>query len=400
MIKDEHFLSSSDSDSDSKSEIEEKKNITVKPVKQEPITIKENTRVIKDDSMVNYDNYYKKSLRDPGIEGRKASRIIFLRSFNNWIKSCLIKKVANKLGDNLSVLDLCCGRGGDLEKYFKIKTKLYVGADLAEELLRNAIDRIEKLVNEKYKNNFQTKCFFITEDISNPDNTLLQKIPKQFQFDVVSCQFAMHYHFESEARVRTFLKNVVSKLRNGGLFIGSIIDSNILVKRLRNSKNPKNKYENEVLTFGNEFYACKFYQKRFPNDSPFGIKYGFFLEDSIDKRDEEGKFKFVGEYLIIFNIFQKIAEEYDLYLVEKKNFHEFFEENMQNQLFRNLFSGMVRDLDSPYKEQQWEIIHLYMCFCFRKGKEEKNQYTPFLKTIDQTKLFKDFNPSLITDKFD
>ena len=352
------------------------------------------------ENMVKYDNYYKKSTHDPGIEGRKASRIIFLRSFNNWIKACMIKIVANKLGSNLSVLDLCCGRGGDLEKYFKSGVRLYVGADLAEELLRNAIDRIEKLQKEKFKNNFETKCFFITEDISHPDNTLLQKIPKHFSFDIVSCQFAMHYHFESEARVRSFLINVVSKMRNGGLFIGSIIDSNILVKKLRNSKNQNNKLKNEILTFGNDFYAVKFYQKHFPKDSPFGIKYGFYLEDSIDKRDEEGKFKYVGEYLIIFDLFQKIAEEYDLHLVEKKNFHEFYEENMQNKLFKALFKNMVKDLDSTYKDQQWEIVHLYTYFCFRKGKDDGKRYTPFLNTIDQRKLFKDYSPSLITDKFD
>ena len=397
MEKDKIFLSS-DSDEDSKSDSIEEKIVEKMQEKQSQ---KSNIKTfVKDETMVKYENYYKKTQHDPGLEGRKASRIIFLRSFNNWIKACMIQRVSSKLGNNLSALDLCCGRGGDLEKYFKSKFKLYVGADLAEELLRNAIDRIEKLQNEKYKNNFETKCFFITEDISHPDNTLLQKIPKYFSFDIVSCQFAMHYHFESEVRVRSFLKNVVTKLRNGGLFVGSIIDSNILVKKLRNSKNQNNKFKNEILTFGNDFYAVKFYQKHFPKDSPFGIKYGFYLEDSIDKRDEEGKFKYVGEYLIIFDIFKKIAEEFDLHLVEKKNFHELYEENMQNNSFKSLFKNMVRDLNSPFKEQQWEITNLYIGFCFRKGKEDGKRYTSFLNTIDHSKLFKDYCPSLITDKFD
>ena len=35
---------------------------------------------VKDETMVKYENYYKKSQHDPGLEGRKASRIIFLLS--------------------------------------------------------------------------------------------------------------------------------------------------------------------------------------------------------------------------------------------------------------------------------------------------------------------------------
>ena len=104
--------------------------------------------------------------------------------------------------------------------------------------------------------------------------------------------------------------------------------------------------------------------------------------------------------MIIFDIFKKIAEEFDLHLVEKKNFHELYEENMQNNSFKSLFKNMVRDLNSPFKEQQWEITNLYIGFCFRKGKEDGKRYTSFLNTIDHSKLFKDYCPSLITDKFD
>ena len=100
--------------------------------------------------MINYANYYKKFNRDAGIEGRKASRLLFLRSFNNWVKAVLINKYTYLLGNDLSILDICCGRGGDLEKYFRNKIKIYVGADLSEESLRNAMDRIIKLKSEKY----------------------------------------------------------------------------------------------------------------------------------------------------------------------------------------------------------------------------------------------------------
>lgn len=352
--------------------------------------------------MIAYENYYKQFLRDPGIEGRKASRLLFLRSFNNWIKATVINKYLNQLGgghtNDLSIFDICCGRGGDLEKYFRSRIKLYVGADLSEESLKNALDRIIKLKNEKYKD-LKTKCYFITEDVSNPNGHLLKKIPSEIQFDFVSCQFAMHYHFESEERVRTFLTNVVSRLNDGGIFIGTIIDSNVLVKRLRNRKYKDNIYLNEKFTFGNEFYAVKFYQKRFDKEKgPFGIKYGFYLEDSIDKKDEHGKIKFVGEYIVIFDVFVKICEEFGLYLIERKNFTDMYEENIENKYYRNLFRKMINEINISSKEKQWEIIQLYQLFAFRKGKDEPKRYNPVLKYNNLN--IKDSNPVFITDKFE
>ena len=100
----------------------------------------------------------------------------------------------------------------------------------------------------------------------------MKKIPNEVYFDLVSCQFAMHYHFESEKRLYTFLNNVVSKLCDGGHFVGTIIDSNVLVKRLRNRKISENKYIDEKFTFGNDFYSVKYYQKRFEKDKPFGTR--------------------------------------------------------------------------------------------------------------------------------
>ena len=74
-------------------------------------------------NIINYDKYYKQYILDPGNEGRNASRVLFLRSFNNWVKATMINKYTFKLAgnsENLSILDLCCGRGGDLEKLCRI----------------------------------------------------------------------------------------------------------------------------------------------------------------------------------------------------------------------------------------------------------------------------------------
>jgi len=56
-----------------------------------------------------------------------------LKNFNNWIKSVLIAKFARREGQSLEqvpkvkVLDLGCGKGGDLQKWSKAGTDEYVG---------------------------------------------------------------------------------------------------------------------------------------------------------------------------------------------------------------------------------------------------------------------------------
>ena len=367
---------------------------------------KTETKEKEKEKFVSYKDYYSSGYRDPGKEGRKASRIIFLRSFNNWVKASMINKYCRKLGKGVAVLELCCGKGGDLDKYFMNNIKLFVGADISKESLKNAMDRLEKIKNEKYKDNFRIKCIFIKDDLSSPDNRFLEKIDKNYYFDLVSCQFALHYHFQNEKRLNAFLTNVSSRLCEGGYFIGTIIEDNVIVKRLRNRKKiAENKYLKEKFTFGNEYYSVKFSQKHFDvKNGPFGIKYGFYLEDSIDNRDEEGKIKYVEEYLIVFNEFVELCKKYDLYLVEKENFTKFYSDYVKIEQFKRLSERMLKDLNNVNIQQQWEIIQLYMVFAFRKGKEkennskEKNRYVPYF--IKNKIEIKNYEPELNEGTFD
>ena len=69
---------------------------------------------------------------------RVDSETIFVRVFNNFIKTLLIQQYAEKRGAHLSVLDLCCGKGGDLKKWMWQSVSHYVGVDLSPNLVQEA----------------------------------------------------------------------------------------------------------------------------------------------------------------------------------------------------------------------------------------------------------------------
>ncbi|CAN4106100.1 unnamed protein product [Withania somnifera] len=270
------------------------------------------------------------------LEEREASPIIHLKKLNNWIKSVLIQ-LYTKRGD--AVLDLACGKGGDLIKWDKAKIGYYVGIDIANGSVR--LDRV-----------------------------LADDAP----FDVCSCQFAMHYSWSTEARARRALANVSALLRPGGIFIGTMPDANVIVKKYR---------EAEGLAFGNSVYwICfdeEFSEKKFKSSNPFGIKYKFHLEDAVD----------CPEWIVPFHIFKAMAEEYDFELVFVKNNHEFVDEYMKKpefvELMRRLGAlGDGNEDQSTLSPDEWEVAYLYLTFVLRKrGQPDRTRRNP---TRDKGKM--------------
>ena len=105
----------------------------------------------------------------------------------------------------------------------------------------------------------------------------LADIRERIVFDIVSTQMAIHYMFESEAKLRAFFRNVTERLEPGSFFIGTTIDSDELVYRIREHGNGRNKIENE-------FYTVVLPQDSFDkNKSPYGLKYYFYLKEAIGK---------------------------------------------------------------------------------------------------------------------
>lgn len=280
--------------------------------------------------------------------------------FNNWVKSVLIKNALAEFRSKyshlgISVLDLGCGKGGDLKKYNYERVANYVGVDISLGQLRDAIMR---KVNGKI--DFPMLC------IRNPGQAdpeqFYKHIPKNLHFDVVSAQFCIHYFFENEANVRNFLSNVSFKLVRDGLFVATFPDADVILKKLVNDGNEVSRY----LVTENGDYSIIMDSGELDKETPFGLKYGFFLDEELigqkEERDGEIRITYVPEYLINLPRFIEIAKEFGLEVHTSRNFHEFYADNIKNESHFSLFRKMnfqPADYEHLMEESVWDCSYLY-----------------------------------------
>lgn len=252
------------------------------------------------------------AIEEKGLEERSKSRIFHLRNFHNWIKSILINEYLTKIKDNkkhnepIRVHDMCCGKGGDLLKWRKGNITHLICSDIASVSLEQCKTRYQDMKHRSYRERHGS--LYTTEYII-ADCTRVRLREKyqdpSIELDLVSCQFAFHYSFESLPQAECMIKNAAECLRPGGYFIGTITDANELIARARNS---------DSSSFGNNVYNVIFDCDIMKPDL-FGAKYHFYLDGSVD----------CPEFLVYFPLFEKLARKYGLKLVKKEKFRDFYE---------------------------------------------------------------------------
>ncbi|EMR09481.1 hypothetical protein PNEG_02068 [Pneumocystis murina B123] len=284
-----------------------------------------------------------------GKKRRESSPIIGLRNFNNWVKSALIRRFTKEFPKNipLIVLDIGCGKGGDLLKWSKAGVAGYIGIDSAEVSIMQARERFRKIKNL----NFAAK-FYVLDCYMNSLETVLP--PDERKFDIVSMQFCMHYAFETEEKCHQMLSNVSKSLIRGGKFIGTIPNSDFIIEKIKKLKNGKKDW-------GNSIYRVQFIN--LPSSEfrpPFGHRYSFYLEDAVTN---------VPEYVVPFEAFRALALDYDLEMLYCKRFHDIFFEEQKDYEIKMLLERMNL-VDNQGKrlisDDEWDTAGFYLAFAFEK----------------------------------
>lgn len=322
--------------------------------------------------------HYNQRTHQSRLQGsRTRSPIYKLRNFNNAIKYILLGNWVKRRAPNtpLVLLDLCCGKGGDLNKCEFVNVDQYIGIDISEASIREAFSRYSQNKARFIPQNIQARrdrdskrynfeaCFATGDLFTYTIPEILEKnfsgiVDALFPVDTVSMQFSFHYAWETEEKVRTMLTNVTRSLRPGGTFIGTIPSSDFI-----RSKIVKKEF-NEERAFGNSLYRARFEQQP-PEDghflSPYGNRYDYFLKDAVDD---------VPEYVVPFETLRLLCEDYGLILKYRQNFPDIFNLEIPNyfsRLNKNLIEGMKR-ADGKYgvEGDEKEAVAFYIGFVFEK----------------------------------
>ena len=200
--------------------------------------------------------------------GKKAAKrdnfiVRKLNSFHNiYIKSELLLQKTLRKGDSL--LDLACGRGGDIKKWVMNKAGWVLGVDYNLENITASKDGIYgRYLDMKITSKGQLPpMIFVqgdstrsikdaTSGVTDFDKGILRTLygsaagatdalaaveamkgQASKGFDVVSCMFAIHYMFKDRDSVDGFLSNVADNLKIGGYFIGCCFDGDAVHRLL------------------------------------------------------------------------------------------------------------------------------------------------------------------------
>jgi len=359
---------------------------------------------------------------------RDRSMLYHMKCFNNWVKATQIAELDPKTTmpkQALRVLDLACGKGGDLTKWtiHQRGMRNYVGIDVARGSLKDAAERARSM----RKNNRLQKAVFACADLGsdvpgrkrNPRSKQMQKlltwsiedeapyesgepkfnmvrgggIKETDRFDIVSIQFAIHYMMQTRKRARRFFHTVSQLLDVGGNLAFTTIDAMVIVDHIMNlghnyhfeeEKDDPN-FKKVVVEVGGG--ACRLtFEKEIVQkiigstsdgtkgeDDLFGLEYTFTLVEGDDHAAGMGDAVNLPEWLTPLPVLVALAKEAGLELEYAQNFHKFFQvhdDPMKYPAAHRLLNNMkVPNRMGTISDDEWSIIRLYMAVRFRKVRE-------------------------------
>ena len=348
---------------------------------------------------------------------RKKSLFIHMRNFHNKIikDSILIKNTKKLLNYNnihdIKLLDLACGKGGDINKWKKNIINEIIGIDIIHNNIFDTVDgacvRYNNMV-EDYKGidwvpNINFLVGDISLDISNGNAfknnsfsyNLWQKIwidnnLKNNNFNVISIMFAIHYIFNDETKINKLIENIDNNLKPGGYFVGTCFDGQQLFKLLESKKKGESieGYKNNTKIYK----ITKLYDnKEFKNDNT-SINYPIdVFVKSIHSENSN------TEYLVNFEFLVKLLEQKNIYLLDDQQTKLLDFTNKSTGLFSEVFTNLDEIIKNPSlnsndktiynniidkmseTEKQFSFINRY--FIFRKLSNEDILFNKIYKFI-------------------
>ena len=324
-----------------------------------------------------------------------------LKNFHNlYVKKLLISGAA-KQGDTL--IDFACGKAGDLPKWIAAKLSFVFGVDISPDNLENRLDgACARYLASRKNNKHMPYALFVNGNsaynIRDGSAMLNDKakqvtaavfgngpkeadkigkgVTKQYGkgdggFNVSSCQFAIHYFFETPDTLKQFLRNVAECTKLNGYFIGTSYDGKLVFNELKNVKNGESV---QLIDEGKKIWEIK---KNYTGDtfednsSSIGYEINVYQE-SINQ--------YISEYLVNYDYFNRLMDAYGFKLISKEEANEMglpegsglFSElfiNMLDEIKRNKFKATLFGEAPNMTKIEKKISFLNRYFVYKKIRE-------------------------------
>jgi len=333
--------------------------------------------------------------------GNENSSTKPLRDFHNlYVKNKLINGVSKR---NDTLIDFAMGKGGDIPKWISSNLSFVFGIDISKPNIYNKIDgACARYLNYIKKNKTFPSAIFLSGNSGNnirngdaftteKDKVISKAIfgvgPKDKEigevvynnygigekgFQISSCQFALHYFFENINSIHRFLRNLSECTKINGYFIGTCYDGKTVFDLMKN----KNINEPVIYSIGGKkiFELTKLYNQTGFSDDETSIGYPISVyQETIGK-------SFI-EYLVNFNYFIRLMDDYGFALLQKKEEANPLGLPNSSGLFSELFREMENEIRNKPNEkknyglalnmtpEEKQISFLNRYFVFRKVRD-------------------------------
>ena len=308
------------------------------------------------DQLIDDNVYYKKS-------GSTITRS--MRDFHNlYVKRKIIEGVAEP-GETL--IDMAVGKAGDMSKWIAAKLSFVFGIDVSKDNIENRKDgACARYLNYRKRYRSMPSALFIegnsSLNIRNGEAAANQKgkeilmaifgkgtkdqlqlgngVYKQYGhakdgFNIVSCQFALHYFFETQDILHNFLRNISENCKVGGYFIGTCYDGATIFEALEEKEKGESiaayRHSKKMWEIQKEYSSADFAD----NQTSVGYAINVYQE-SINK-----VFK---EFLVNFTYLSYLLENYGFELITREEAQEKGLPNATG-LFSELFTFMEQQIE-------------------------------------------------------
>lgn len=256
---------------------------------------------------------------DAVAEARTQSRRTPLQKFHNEAKRALLQTYAQGAP---RLLDLACGRGGDIHKWLAAQVGCVTGLDISASSVAEARTRFASTRSPAgYR--------FEHADLASgvwTDNT---------RYDVVTCMFALHYFFASEQTAQTIMQTVALNLNPGGHFIGIVPDAAMV---------------NECIKYGPFDNGVMQVAAHWPGKPQcFGSAYTCNIQSTVTEKSE------VCEYLVYGSVLESLAKQHGMRAVP-----------ISHPMFKASAGGLLHPLVPPYAGAMGECSRVFSAFVIKK----------------------------------